>query len=97
MIIYKVSSAGARTARLPGFFSKLFQNPPTSERTKTDNIFLQDIITDDEIISDTYELKEIDDAVYQVDCKRVTRGVDNIGQFSPLPPRLRRLTARELE
>ncbi|MCJ1227767.1 hypothetical protein MMC12_004426 [Toensbergia leucococca] len=37
-----------------------------------------DIVTGDEIISDTWELKEIDDAVYEIDCKKVTRGVDNV-------------------
>ena len=40
--------------------------------------FSQDIVTGDEIISDTYNLKEIDDVVYEVDCKKVTKGADNI-------------------
>ena len=36
----------------------------------------------DEIISDTWDLKEIEDAVYEVDCKKVTRGgLDNISVF----------------
>ena len=38
----------------------------------------QDIVTGDEIISDTYNLKEIDDVVYEVDCRKVTKGADNI-------------------
>ena len=35
---------------------------------------MQDIVTGDEIISDTYNLKEIEDVVYEVDCKMVTKG-----------------------
>ena len=35
---------------------------------------VQDIVTGDEIISDTYNLIEKDDAVYEVDCKKVSRG-----------------------
>ncbi|KAL9117221.1 MAG: hypothetical protein Q9187_006244, partial [Circinaria calcarea] len=41
-------------------------------------IIYKDIVSGDEIISDTWELKEVDDAVYEVDCKRVTKGIDNI-------------------
>jgi len=39
---------------------------------------VQDIVTGDEIISDTYNLKDVDDVVYEVDCRRVTKGADNI-------------------
>lgn len=92
MIIYKVINAGARHPRtftaLCSLFSPKFSLQISINRRahKTNILFRsQDIITGDEIISDTYDLKEIDDAVYQVDCKRVTRGVDNIGQFSTLP------------
>jgi len=35
-------------------------------------------VSGDEIISDTWELKEIDDAVYEINCKKVTKGMDNI-------------------
>lgn len=38
----------------------------------------QDIITGDELISDSYNLKEIDGAVYEADCKKITIGADNI-------------------
>ena len=31
-------------------------------------------MTGDEIVSDTYDLKEIDDAVYEVDCRMITKG-----------------------
>ncbi|KAI4254814.1 MAG: hypothetical protein L6R42_007031 [Xanthoria sp. 1 TBL-2021] len=37
-------------------------------------IIYKDIVTGDEIISDTYNLIDKDDAVYEVDCKMVTRG-----------------------
>lgn len=39
---------------------------------------LQDLITDDELISDSYDLKEIDGIVYEADCKKITIGDDNI-------------------
>ena len=35
-------------------------------------------MTGDEIISDTYNLKDIDDVVYEVDCRKVTKGAENI-------------------
>jgi hypothetical protein len=41
-------------------------------------VILQDIITDDELISDSYDLKEIDNIVYEADCKKITIGGDNI-------------------
>ena len=34
----------------------------------------QDILTDDEIISDVYDLKEIDGVVYEADCKMIKIG-----------------------
>jgi hypothetical protein len=37
-------------------------------------VFLQDLITDDEIISDSYDLKEIDGVAYEADCKKITIG-----------------------
>ena len=41
----------------------------------------QDIITGDEILSDSYNLKEIDGVAYEADCKKITIGNDNIGAF----------------
>jgi hypothetical protein len=38
------------------------------------DILYQDIITGDEIISDSYDLKEIDGTVYEVDCAMITLG-----------------------
>jgi hypothetical protein len=34
----------------------------------------QDVITGDELISDSYDLKEIDGVVYEADCKKITVG-----------------------
>ena len=41
-------------------------------------IIFKDILTDDEVLSDSYDIKEIDGVVYEADCKRITLGVDNI-------------------
>ncbi|OAL05053.1 translationally controlled tumor-associated [Phaeosphaeriaceae sp. SRC1lsM3a] len=37
-------------------------------------IIYKDILTDDEIISDSYDLKEIDGVAYECDCKKITVG-----------------------
>jgi len=37
-------------------------------------IIYKDIITADEIISDSYKLKEVDGAVYEADCKKIAVG-----------------------
>ncbi|KAF1976227.1 microtubule/calcium-binding protein [Bimuria novae-zelandiae CBS 107.79] len=41
-------------------------------------IIYKDSITGDEIISDSYGLKEIDGIAYEADCKKITIGADNI-------------------
>ncbi|KAH8815743.1 translationally controlled tumor protein [Xylogone sp. PMI_703] len=41
-------------------------------------IIYKDIITGDEIISDSYDLKEIDDAVYEADCAMITLGAVDV-------------------
>jgi len=41
-------------------------------------IIYKDIITGDEIISDSYNLKEIDGVAYEADCKKITVGGDNV-------------------
>lgn len=41
----------------------------------------QDIINGDEIISDSYDLKEVDGVVYEADCKKITVGGENIGVY----------------
>ena len=35
---------------------------------------MQDLITEDEIISDSYGLKEIDGVAYEADCKKISIG-----------------------
>lgn len=42
---------------------------------------LQDILTDDEIISDSFDLKEIDGIVYEADCAMITEEAVNVGMF----------------
>ncbi|KAF2026768.1 translationally controlled tumor-associated [Setomelanomma holmii] len=37
-------------------------------------IIYKDIITDDEIISDSYDIKEIDGVAYEADCRKITVG-----------------------
>ncbi|KAL5117990.1 hypothetical protein ACEQ8H_004135 [Pleosporales sp. CAS-2024a] len=37
-------------------------------------IIYKDILTDDEIISDSYDLKEIDGVAYEADCRKITVG-----------------------
>ncbi|KAK3725367.1 hypothetical protein LTR37_000337 [Vermiconidia calcicola] len=41
-------------------------------------IIYKDIITGDELISDSYNIKEVDNAVYEADCKKITIGADNV-------------------
>jgi len=91
MIIYKVRQLSAHN--LPPFprptaaYLHTSPIPPTIQpsplqsskrRASPTNCLPQDIITGDEIISDSYNLKEIDGAVYEADCKKITIGNDNI-------------------
>jgi len=41
-------------------------------------IIYKDVITGDEIISDSYNLKEIGGVAYEADCKKITIGNENI-------------------
>jgi hypothetical protein len=41
-------------------------------------IIYKDVITDDEIISDSYDMKEVDGVVYEVDCAMITEGAVNV-------------------
>ncbi|KAF1811466.1 microtubule/calcium-binding protein [Eremomyces bilateralis CBS 781.70] len=41
-------------------------------------IIYKDLITGDEIISDSYNLKEIDGVAYEADCTRISVGNDNV-------------------
>ena len=40
--------------------------------------FPKDIVSGDEIISDSWKLIDVDDVVYEVDCKMVTLGSENV-------------------
>ena len=46
-------------------------------------MLIQDIITGDEIISDSYDLKEIDGVVYEVDCDMITLGAVEVSAYYP--------------
>ncbi|KAL9094979.1 MAG: hypothetical protein Q9165_002581 [Trypethelium subeluteriae] len=41
-------------------------------------IIYKDLITGDEVLSDSYDIKEIDGVVYEADCKKISVGGDNI-------------------
>ncbi|KAI6830721.1 Translationally-controlled tumor [Hortaea werneckii] len=41
-------------------------------------IIYNDIITGDELISDSYNLKEVDGAVYEADCSKITVGGESV-------------------
>ncbi|KAK3296151.1 translationally-controlled tumor protein [Chaetomium fimeti] len=41
-------------------------------------IIYKDVITDDEIISDSYDMKEVDGVAYEVDCAMITEGAVNV-------------------
>jgi len=77
MIIFKVC---ARLRRLA--------TPPLLRCLKLHRVHVltrpQDILTDDEIISDSYDLKEIDGVAYEVDCKKISIGGESFGAHSPL-------------
>jgi hypothetical protein len=46
---------------------------------------VQDLLTGDEIISDSYDLKEIDGVVYEADCKKISVGGETFGAHPNLP------------
>ena len=62
----------------PATFRDLASAVLLSRRVNPTNISLQDIITGDELISDVYNLKEIDGAVDEADCRKITIGNDNV-------------------
>lgn len=45
-------------------------------------IIFKDIITDDEMISDSYDLKEVDGIVYEADCAMIEEGGVEVGPFA---------------
>lgn len=47
-------------------------------------IIYKDIITEDEMISDSYDLKEIDNVVYEADCAMIEEGGVDVGMLAAL-------------
>ena len=46
---------------------------------------MQDIITNDEIMSDTFNMKEVDGIVYEVECPKVKKGGETFSMSRPIP------------
>jgi Translationally controlled tumour protein len=42
---------------------------------------MQDIITGDEILSDTFKIVDVGDGLWEVDCKMITKGSENFGSW----------------
>lgn len=79
-------------ARLPRVFSMHRETSQTSPPGLTP---LQDLITDDEIISDSYDIKEIDGVAYEADCRMITVGGESFGtQLHPASKAATPLTER---
>ena len=80
MIIYKVRLLRNQH---PAQAGERVQGLTARELSVADDRDLQDIVTGDEVISDSYGIKEVDDTVYEVDCKKITLGADNFGSSTP--------------
>lgn len=52
-------------------------------------IIYKDLITDDEMVSDSFDPKSVDDAVYEVDCAMIAVGGESFGKAPTLPQRPR--------
>lgn len=44
---------------------------------------MQDILSGDEIISDSYDIKEVDGTVYEIDCQMITLGAVEVSMYTP--------------
>lgn len=55
------------------------------EKLFTDSTFSQDIISGDEIISDSYDMTEVDGIVYEIDCAMIVEGAVSVSEY-PLNP-----------
>lgn len=53
-------------------------------------IIFKDVITDDEMISDSYDLKEVDGIVYEADCAMIEEGGVTVGKLHRRCPDFRR-------
>lgn len=45
-------------------------------------LIFKDVITDDEMISDSYDLKEVDGIVFEADCAMIEEGGVSVGKPS---------------
>ncbi|KAI5201877.1 hypothetical protein E4T39_05040 [Aureobasidium subglaciale] len=59
-------------------------------------LIYKDVITGDEMISDSYDLKVTDNVIYEADCARITVGGDNIGTSNSHPQQLSRFDPQGL-
>jgi hypothetical protein len=82
MIIYKVSTIIARLPRLQFpterqniYFSVLVNAQYTDILAQS-----QDVISGDELMADSYDMKEIDAVVYEVDCAMITESAVAVGE-----------------
>merc|ERR1712137_712294 len=57
-----------------GDFTRSLTSLLQRTHTTATMIIYKDIITEDEIISDSYDIKEIDGVVYEADCRKITIG-----------------------
>lgn len=75
MIIYKVRPIRSAATDYHGRRQRTFAGlGPLNNKDSTDRWLLQDIITGDELISDSYNLKEVDGVAYEADCKKISIG-----------------------
>jgi hypothetical protein len=89
MIIFKVRSCPRPLrAPTPPSLRALHGFTPRSRFCSEDANTSQDIIADDEIISDSYDMIEVDGVAYEVDCRMVTVGGETFGAHTT-PPCLR--------
>lgn len=49
-------------------------------------LIFKDVITDDEMISDSYDLKEVDGIVYEADCAMIEEGGVTVGKLHTRRP-----------
>ena len=63
--------------------SRAFGSSPATEEDMLDNrltpLLVQDILNGDELISDSYNLKDVDGIVFEADCAMITEGGVSVG------------------
>ncbi len=55
--------------------------PAADFPAKSLSLLRQDIITGDEILSDSYDLKDVDGIVYEADCAMITEGAVEVSTY----------------